>query len=288
MRSTKMSSTHNPTSILSAAVLLGVAVVLFALPALAQAPPPKPPQGALHTPMGIPNIILIDPHLEVMPDGNDYVAVAYVGWRADGTKFQDTQGKHSTFELDKSFPAWRDSVTQLKVGEKRRFWFPPNVDPQGKLAIFDIQLLGVRPIPNPPGILSEPPRGTEPLPTGAYTKMLEKGTGEELPGPSDVAVLQFTGWTADGKTFRSTVLTERMAMLPLDKIDPLIADCILQMRVGEKRLCWAPSHARPGDFWPEKPAGPLGFHLELMRILPSDVLQTTPTGEGTSLEREEH
>lgn len=288
MTGIKISSNPNLMSTLRGAALLGVVFLPVALPALAQAPSPEPPNGAYHSPLGIPNIILLDPQLEVMPDGNDYVAVAYDGWRPDGTKFQSTEGKHSTFELDKAFPAWRDAVTQLKVGEKRRFWFPAALDPQGKAAIFEIQLLGVRPIPNPPAVLNKPPPGTEPLSTGAYTMVLEEGTGKELPGPNDVAVLQFTGWMEDGKTFRSTVLTERMAMLPLDKIDPLVADCILQMQVGEKRLCWVPEFAKPGSYWPEKPPGALGFHLELLRILPSDVLEPVTAGEAKPLEREEH
>lgn len=85
------------------------------------------------------------------PKRSSLVRVIYSGWSTDGKMFDSSvvHGEPSEFTLDAVIAGWREGLTLMTEGEKRRFWIPgplaygeePN-KPRGML-VFDIELLKV-------------------------------------------------------------------------------------------------------------------------------------------------
>jgi len=296
----------------SVAALAGALLILLLAPALhaqapapsstpqaSQAPAPKPdfsppedvaapPPDAEKTASGLASKVLREGTGDRHPDANDMVAAHFIGWTPDGTKFRSSYDQNDdpvVFYLDRVFPGWQEGVQLMVVGEKRRLWIPGELAPQNPKSgptgpvVFDLELVGLRPVPNPPESLVEPPEEAEPTGSGSYTLVLEEGQGTEKPAADSVVLAHFTGWGADGRTFDSTVYRGRPTAFPLDKVLAPFADAVRQMVVGEKRLIWLPGNIAAGQ-WPSAPPGPLVFEVLVLRIMPGDVIQEgTPEGQ---------
>jgi peptidylprolyl isomerase len=252
----------------------------------------QPPADAERTPSGLISKVLRDGTGDVHPDANDVVVAHYTGWTPYGAKFESSydRGQPASFELARlagSFPGWIEGLALMVVGEKRRLWIPaalappnPREGPRGAV-VFDVELLGIDSVPNMPVSLEEPPADAEQTASGSFTRRIAEGTGEERPGPDDVALLDWTGWTKEGETFGSTRINGRPTAFPLDKVMAPFADAVRLMVVGEKRQIWIPADLAAGQF-PGAPRGMLIFEVELLRILPPDVFQAgvdAATGE---------
>lgn len=97
--------------------------------------------------------------------------------------------------------------------------------------------------------------------------MLQAGTGQGSPGPTDLATFHYTGWTADGKAFQSTPARGAAATTLLDRVLPGMAEGLQMMTPGEKRRLWVPEAlAFKGE--QGRPAGPLVFDVELVTFEP--------------------
>jgi uncharacterized membrane protein YkoI len=96
------------------------------------------------------------------PAGNQStVTVHYTGWLTDGTKFDSSvdRGQPATFPLGNVISGWREGVSTMKVGGKRKLIIPYDLayGPQGNRSIppkatliFDVELLSVKePAPSP-------------------------------------------------------------------------------------------------------------------------------------------
>jgi len=69
------------------------------------------------------------------------------------------RGKKATFPLNRLIKGWQEGVQLMVVGEKRRFWIPPELAygnhskrpgaPSGML-VFDVQLYAIDPAPESP------------------------------------------------------------------------------------------------------------------------------------------
>ncbi|MEM7355567.1 MAG: FKBP-type peptidyl-prolyl cis-trans isomerase [Acidobacteriota bacterium] len=243
----------------------------------------SPPPDAIVNPSGLASKVLVPGTGETYADANDMVAVHYVGWTPAGYEFQNSYSAEqpATFSLEKVFPGWTEAMQMMVTGEERRFWIParlgppnPKSGPRGD-SIFDVKMIAIRQIPNPPAQRVKAPEDAERTLSGAYTRQLEAGAGEEYP-PTDAAVLlHYTGWTADGKTFDSSLFRGRPTAFPLGKVMEPFADAVRLMVEGETRQVWIPGHLNTGE-WPGSPRGPLVFEIQLLNILPEGTLKSGP------------
>lgn len=258
---------------------------LLATPALAGDLSPedvKQPANAAVTASGLASQVLVEGTGE-KPDPNDLVAVHFIGRTPDGKQFQNTYdvGKHQVFNLTQVFPGWSEGILLMQVGEKRRLWIPPHLAPpnprQGPrgAVVFDVELLGVNPVPNMPSV--EPPEDAVRLLSGSYTKRLETGFGEVFPHADSNVMVHYTGWTKDGAVFESSKFRGRPTLFMLGMVMAPFSDAVQQMVEGEKRLIWVPGNLVGGQ-WPGNPQGDLVFEVELLQIMPDNLFNEPGTG----------
>jgi len=120
-------------------------------------------------------------------------------------------------------------------------------------------------LPAPPDVAA-PPAGAEKLPSGIASKVLQKGTGKVKPKAEDTVKVNYSGWTTDGRMFDSSVVRNRPATFPLNRVIPGWTQGVALMVVGEKRRLWIPEElAYKGQ--PSRPQGMLVFDIELLEIL---------------------
>jgi FKBP-type peptidyl-prolyl cis-trans isomerase len=96
--------------------------------------------------------------------------------------------------------------------------------------------------------------------------VLSQGTGTEHPGPYDVVVAKYTGWTKDGKMFDSSVVRNGAVSFPVNRVIPGWAEAIQLMVAGEKRRVWIPEKLA---YKGKEPKGMLVFEIELVSFSPS-------------------
>jgi len=98
--------------------------------------------------------------------------------------------------------------------------------------------------------------------TGLGSKVIQKGTGAEHPGPTSRVTVHYTGWTTDGKMFDSSVARNETISFGLNQVIAGWTEGLQLMVAGEKRRLWIPQDlaykGRRGS-----PAGMLVFDVEL-------------------------
>lgn len=109
------------------------------------------PSDAITTKSGLAYIILQPGSGTKHPKRSSVVQVNYTGWTTEGKMVDSSviRGEASEFSLDGVIAGWREGLTLMTEGEKRRFWIPgplaygeePN-KPKGML-VFDIELLKI-------------------------------------------------------------------------------------------------------------------------------------------------
>ncbi len=253
-------------------------------PATAEDPGPtaeelkNPPAHAERHESGLVSLKLKEGTGDRHPDPNDVARVHFTGWTPDGAVFRTTRGdKPGSFPLDKVFPGWSEGIQLMVVGEKRRLWVPEHLGPPNartgpKSAVFDVELLDILDLPEPPATLDKPDPSAKRLPSGTFTKQIEPGQGGELPGPTGRVLLHYTLWNEQGTTLDSTFSRNRPTAFLLDRVMPAFSEAVQEMTVGESRYLWIPQFAHQGQ-WPNSPKGMMIFEIKLVRILPENVLQ---------------
>lgn len=243
-----------------------------------EAPPAIPPATAERHSSGLVSQILKPGTSTEQPDANDEVEVQFTGWDNTGKKFSGTQpGKNAKFSLSQVFAGWREGLSMMKVGEKRRLWIPANLGPQhatsvgSKEAIFDVELFAVIHLPDPPKFLDKPDPSAERTPSGAFSKRVSPGKGILKPDRDSRVLVNYTLWAGDGRTLESTVSRRRPTAFMLDRVMPAFAECVQQMVEGEKRLCWIPENVAAGQ-WPGAPKGMMVFEMEILTLLPDQAI----------------
>ncbi|MEM1205502.1 MAG: FKBP-type peptidyl-prolyl cis-trans isomerase [Acidobacteriota bacterium] len=244
-----------------------------------------PPADAERLPSGVVMQVLEKGTGTVKPDSNDHVAVRFTGYNPRGHAVRKTpeDGQPVAFPMDKAFPGWREGLMHMVKGEKRRLWLPEALaPPKGQdgilVNIFDFELVGIRQLPNPPENLAKPEPGAERTYSGAFSKRIAEGQGDEKPHPEGRVVMHYVLWNEDGQALDSTYERARPTAFMLDKVMAPFSEAVQEMVVGEKRRIWIPAALNDG-LWPKAPKkGPLIFEVEMLRILPDNALQ--PQGEG--------
>lgn len=122
--------------------------------------------------------------------------------------------------------------------------------------------------PAPPDVAA-PPDDAQKLGSGLATRVLQAGTGDKKPGPSDLVTFHYTAWRAeDGRAFDSTALRGKPSKLLMDRLMAGLAQGLQMMVAGEKRRLWVPeSLAFKGQAG--RPQGMIVFDVELVAVEPS-------------------
>jgi peptidylprolyl isomerase len=133
-------------------------------------------------------------------------------------------------------------------------------------------------IPVPPDVVA-PPADATTSKSGLATKVLKAGTGTIHPGKDEVIVIDYNGWTTNGKMFDSSFVRGRPVTIQVKRLLPGFAEGVQLMVVGETRRMWIPeSLAYKGQ--QGKPQGMLVFDVTLVELptrAPADV--KTPPAE---------
>ena len=206
----------------------------------------------------------------VHPTINDKVKVHYTGWTTDGKMFDSSvkRGQPAQFPLRNVIPGWTKGLQLMVEGEKRRFWIPGKLaygeKPAGNAAnrpgpskgmlVFDVELLSFETGPIPPTTPEDVgaiPANAKKTKSGLAYRILKKGKGKKKPKATDTVEVEFTGWSADGKIFGSSVLNGKPAVLPLQKAFTGWREGLELMVVGEKRRLWIPGKLAFGEALPK-------------------------------------
>jgi len=245
-------------------------------------PPPPPPTAAELA--GVPadaewtgtglayKVLRAGVATEKPPLDKDVIAIFVIGRSPAGEVFQDSfaQGRPQRMQVKNAFTAWRDAMKSMVPGEIRRWWFradqlPPNPKSGRKEpAVFDVEMVSVGRMPDPPRSVAAPDPKAKMLPSGAAYLQIAAGKGEQKLTRSDGAMVSFTLWDTGGRAINSSIAEGRPTLFPMDKVMPAFADCLEGMKVGEKRHCWIPSERNEG--FPGAQTGALVFEVELLGI----------------------
>jgi peptidylprolyl isomerase len=119
-------------------------------------------------------------------------------------------------------------------------------------------------IPAPPDVAA-PPADAAKTASGLATKVIKPGTGKDHPAKEDLATVEYTGWTTDGKMFDSSVARNEPISVGLHQVIPGWTEGVQLMVEGETRRLWIPENlAYAGAHG--APKGMLVFDVELIRI----------------------
>lgn len=263
-------------------------------PAARPTPPPAPPDvaavpaDAQKTPSGLAWKLLKPGTGTVHPTGTDRVFINYNAWTTDGQirDSTDVRGRPSNYIVGALMPGMGEGIKLLTVGEKRRFWLPeklafngaPNM-PKGML-VFDIELLEIQsamPILDataPPDVAA-PPADAIKTASGLASKVIQAGKGMVHPKASSTVVVNYVGWTPDGKMFDASATHPQPAaqanggdyVLALNGVIAGWTEGVQLMVEGEHRRFWIPGNlAYDNSNRPDAPKGMLIFDVVLVKI----------------------
>ena len=119
-------------------------------------------------------------------------------------------------------------------------------------------------LPAPPDVAA-PPADAQRTASGLASKVLSPGSGDQRPSATDRVKVHYTGWTADGKMFDSSVTRNEPAEFALNQVIPGWTEGLQLMVPGEKRRFWIPANLAYGNNpRPGAPRGQLTFDVELL------------------------
>lgn len=136
--------------------------------------------------------------------------------------------------------------------------------------------------PASPDVASVPADATRTT-SGLVTKVLTAGTGKDHPAKDEIVVVNYTGWTAEGKMFDSSVTRGKPSTLAVDHVLPGLGEGLQLMVAGETRRLWVPA-ALAFKGQQGKPTGPLVFDVTLIDMptrAPADVKTPPPDAKRT-------
>lgn len=116
---------------------------------------------------------------------------------------------------------------------------------------------------------SGPPPDAQVTPSGLASKVVKPGTGTQHPIATSRCTVHYTGWTADGKVFDSSVERNKPETFALNGVIPGWTEGVQLMVTGEKRRFWIPAKLAYGDTPadPSAPKGLLTFDVELLNFV---------------------
>jgi peptidylprolyl isomerase len=255
---------------------------LFAILALASLPlfasekplPPadltNPPADAERSDDGLVSMKLSDGTGTEHLGADGLARVRYTVWKSDGTLVQHVAAPQTVMlGVQKMIPGWGTAVQKMVVGEKRRVWVPQALGggkiKEGESLVIDTELVEIMEIPTTPADVAAPPADAITTGSGLAYKVLRAGTGTEHPKRRSNVTVHYSGWTADGKLFDSSILRGQTAQFGLDGVITGWTEGLQLMVEGEKTRFWIPSRLAYGKE-KGKPQGMLVFDIELVEI----------------------
>lgn len=126
--------------------------------------------------------------------------------------------------------------------------------------------------PKPAGLpapedVAAPPKTAKKTASGVAYVVLEKGKGTKKPTQEDRVKVHYSGWTADGKMFDSSVARNEPATFGVGQVIPGWTEALKLMVEGQKLRVWIPSNLAYGDKPGMGPTGQLTFEIELLEIV---------------------
>ncbi|HJZ76735.1 MAG TPA: FKBP-type peptidyl-prolyl cis-trans isomerase [Vicinamibacterales bacterium] len=257
--------------VLTLAIAVGVAAGAQSQAGNIPAPPDvaAPPADATKTPSGLATKVIARGSGKDHPTKEDVVVVQYTGWKTDGSMFDSSvsKGKPSTFGVNRVISGFSEGLQMMVSGEKRRLWIPESLaykgqrEPKGML-VFDVELIDVP--SHPPPDVKAPPADAKKTASGLAYKVLKEGVGGRHPRATGSVVVNYTGWTTDGKMFDSSIVRGEPATFQVDQVIPGWTEGLQLMYEGERTRFWIPeSIAYKGK---SAPYGMLVFDVELLKI----------------------
>ncbi len=249
----------------------------------------NPPKDAEKTASGLVSKVLKKGTGKVKPTADDTVVVHYSGWDKSGKMFDSSvlRGQPAQFPLNGVIKGWTEGLQLMVPGEKRRFWIPAALAygdtpsrpgaPAGDLC-FDVELIKVISVPKAPANVAKIPADAEASEGGVKSIVVKKGTGEK-PKADSVVMVNFTGWSKDGKVIDTTVVPNDAPIpLPLGKVPAAFSSVLKKMQVGEIRQVWFPAKVILGpNPDPRAPEGPFCYQFELVKINPAPAGAPAPS-----------
>ena len=116
----------------------------------------------------------------------------------------------------------------------------------------------------PPDVAA-PPADASTTPSGLATRVLAPGSGTQHPRASSRVKVHYSGWTADGQMFDSSVARNEPISFGLNQVIPGWTEGVQLMVEGETRRLWIPEKLAYGG-QPGAPQGMLVFDVELIKI----------------------
>ena len=230
----------------------------------------SPPAEAERLDDGLVTMKLGDGTGSEHPGADDIVKMRFSIWKPDGTLVEHIDAsKAAVVQMSRMMPGWREAVEKMVAGELRRTWVPSSLGggkiPEGSSLVIDSELIEIIHGPKTPADLTAPPADAETLRSGLATKVLKPGTGTRHPNRRSTVVVNYSGWTTEGRMFDSTILRGQPAQFPLDRVIKGWTEGIPLMVEGEVRRFWIPAKLAYAD-QPEMPQGMLIFDVELVAI----------------------
>jgi FKBP-type peptidyl-prolyl cis-trans isomerase len=127
-------------------------------------------------------------------------------------------------------------------------------------------------LPAPPDVAA-PPADAAKTASGLATKVVKPGTGKDHPVKDDLVMVDYTGWTTDGKMFDSSIARGKPSTFGVSRVIAGFSEGLQLMVPGETRRIWIPEGlAYKGQ--EGRPKGMLVFEVTLIGIpnrAPGDV-----------------
>jgi len=228
------------------------------------------PVDAAKTPSGLSTKVLKPGTGNSGPAKDEVVTIVYTAWTADGKMYTSTatRGQPATAQVNRLLPGLSEGVQLMVLGETRLLWIPESLafngqpgKPKGML-VFQVTLVDMP--TRAPADAKAPPADAKRTASGLAYQVLKVGTGTRHPKKFAEVTVNYTGWTANGKMFDSSVARGEPATFPLDRVISGWTEGLQLMVEGEKTRFWIPERlAYQGK---RAPFGILVFDIELIKI----------------------
>lgn len=117
----------------------------------------------------------------------------------------------------------------------------------------------------PPDVEAPPPDASR-TSSGLAFRILASGTGHRRPVGNSRVLVNYTGWTTDGRIIDGVPVGTEPAVVRLNEVIAGWQEGLCLMVEGEKRRFWIPSHLAYAGV-PDKPQGMLVYDVTLVRVV---------------------
>ena len=213
-------------------------------------------------------VLLSFPLFGQKPGPDDLVKLRYTIWKGEKVVEKIDAGKAAVMVLGRMMPGWKAAVETMSPGDKRRVTVTSSESggklPAGTVYEIDTELVAVIPGPKTPEHLTVPPPEATRTRSGLSWVQLKPGTGVARPGRRSKVVVNYHGWTTEGRLFDSTALRGKPSEFRLDSVIAGWTEGMQMMTAGEIRRFWVP--AKLAYEKQDGPQGMLIFDIELLEV----------------------